>query len=84
MVDTDAEPDLEKSIPSKNDLARGKIDEERPFAFSYENRENIDGKQPSVSCGNARLKAYSQAKIDRPTTILNAQLLDNNSRIVSI
>lgn len=90
MVDTNAEPDLEKCSPSITYSARRekideerppshekrkKIDEERPHAFACENRENIDGERPSASCGNVRLKAYSQAKIDRSTTTLNAQLM---------
>ena len=76
MVDTNAEPDLEKCSPSNTYSARReKIDEERPSAFVCENRENTDGERPSASCGNVRPKAYSQAKIDRPTTTLNAQLL---------
>lgn len=58
MFDTNAEPDLEKNIPCDTDpVRRRRIDEERPLAFSYENRENIDEESPPASCGNVNSKA---------------------------
>lgn len=69
MVDTNAEPDLEKCSPSIIYSARRKkIDEERPHAFACENRENIDGELPSVSSGDVILKADGHAKVDHPST----------------
>jgi len=83
MVDTNAEPDLEKCSPSiiysarrekideerlPSHEKRKKIDEERPHAFACENRENIDGELPSVSWRDVILKADGHAKVDRPST----------------